>query len=749
MGETLDLRARLTIAETAYEVLRLSSHEPVDAVAELRCEITDHAGGPEPSALVGQALSLVIEREGSSQERRFSGVVVEASLGTGRGDEETAARIVARPRLFRLGLRADCRVFQDMTAPDIVREVLSKAGIPAGDQDFQLGGSYPKRVYTTQYRETDLDFVRRILSEEGISFTIDHASGRDVVVFFDRDLGAIEGEGAIVHRPLDGLAPAGDAVSIEAHRVGTTPGRVNLRDHDFEKPRVGINAKSEGGEAAERALEVYAYPARTADPKTADRYAKVTLESLRARREEVRGTATTLRLQPGRTFSVEEHPYGPLNRAYRLLSIDVEFEALRHGARQGAQVTGRQPSSRIAFSAAPAQTACRPPRLPRAVSVAGAQVAVVTGPSGKEIHPDEHGRVKVQFAWDRLGKADDTSSLWVRTSQMPLGGSMLTPRVGWEVHVNFGEGDPDMPLVMGRAYNARTPPPYPLPANKTRMSIQTATTPGGGSVNEIRMDDKAGQEEMFMNASRDTAISAGNNATEAVGNNESRTIGSNHSLAVTDSMSASVGADQALSVGGEQTMNVEALFVDDVGSHSLTIGGSRDLKAGGDHNRSVKGASTLTIGGMAVDLVAGSADEMALATMDDTIGAAKVDFTASNRTLTVQGDRTENAGAAKVVLAIGGRAVEVGGSLTHRVAGAILNSVEGNRADVAKGDFTEIAGGAQILKATNVVFEAKDVLSVVMGASTITLTPASVSIAGTKITLDGEVTEESALVADN
>jgi type VI secretion system secreted protein VgrG len=147
--------------------------------------------------------------------------------------------------------------------------------------------------------------------------------------------------------------------------------------------------------------------------------------------------------------------------------------------------------------------------------------------------------------------------------------------------------------------------------------------------------------------------------------------------------------------------------------------------------------------------VAGSADEQGMATMDDKVGAALVELTASNRTVTVKGSRTETAGAAKVVISGGGRSVEVGAGLNHKVAGAIVTSIKGDRSDASEGDFLEVAGGAQIIKATNVVFQAEDLLSVVMGASTITLTPASVSIAGTKITLDGECDEAALLVADN
>src|SRR4029079_9323446 len=147
--------------------------------------------------------------------------------------------------------------------------------------------------------------------------------------------------------------------------------------------------------------------------------------------------------------------------------------------------------------------------------------------------PDQHGRVKVIFPWDRVGKPDETSSLWIRTCQLPLCCSMLTPRVGCECYLNFTDGDPDLPFVFGRMYNGKTPPPYALPEHKTKMSIQTATTPGGGSTNEIRMDDKAGSEEMFMNASKDAAVSAGDNATESGGDKQARAARAHHALGVT------------------------------------------------------------------------------------------------------------------------------------------------------------------------------------------------------------------------
>jgi type VI secretion system secreted protein VgrG len=758
MADPIDLERHLTIDGTEYFVSRVESREALDEIGELRCEITDHHGGPDPAAVVGKPLVWKLLQQPSGQERTLAAYVVEAERSTPRVDAIPGTVVTARPRLFRLTQRADCRVFQDMTAPDIVKKVLAGAGVPGGAQQWKITGSYPQRVYTTQYRETDFAFVQRLLSEEGIAFTVDSSSGEDVVVFFDVDLGDIEGAKSIVYRPGDGLRETQDAVGPVMQEKSTAPGKANLRDYDFERPRVQLDSKAEGDDAAEQTLEVYHYPGRFTDSSNGDRLTKVLLDSLRARREVVSGPTNTLRLYPGRKFNLDEHPYAPLNQEYLVLEVATFYEAGRDGGPEsppnppGRGHPGRDGRARehLTFRAVPtAKTTYRPPRVPRAVAAPGAQVAVTTGAPGQEIYPDKYGRVKVIFPWDRLGKPDDTSSLWIRTCQLPLGGSMLTPRVGWEVYLNFTDGDPDLPFVFGRMYNGVVLPPYELPKHKTRMSIQTATTPGGGSTNEIRMDDSAGSEEMFMNASRDASVSAGNNATESIGSNETRAIGANQTLSVTDSMTAGIGGSQTLSVGGNQTLHVSTFMVDDVGSHALAIGGSRDLKAGGDHKRTVTGASTLSIGGMQVDLVAGKVNENGLATLDDHVGAALVELTASNRTVTVTGSRTENAGAAKVIVSGGGRAVTVGAGLKHKVAGAILTKIKGDRNDASSADFLEVAGGAQIIKAVNVTFEAQSLLSVVMGASTITLTKASVSIAGTKITLDGDVADEGVLVVDN
>jgi type VI secretion system secreted protein VgrG len=744
MSDPMEIATELTIDGKAYALIRMKSHESLDHIDECHCELTDGADGPAPAPLVGKELVLTLTRASGEEERKFVGTVVEAEASTVQGEEVRGTRVVAKPRPYRLELRASSRVFQEMTAPDIIKKVLADADMPEADQTWNITGSYPTRAYTVQYRESDYAFVRRLCAEEGIAFTVDSSAGKDKVVFLDTSFDAITGEKELSYGHGDGLVATSDAITELRHDRRLVSGKAELRDYDFTRPKLKLESKAEAQDELGKALEVYAYPGRFTEPSNGDRLAQVLLDSIQARRELISGTTTTLRLHAGRTFVLVGHPYEPLNREYLVLEVDTLHEVTKPRGQD------RAAASQSTFVAIPTEgTTYRPERIARAVASPGAQVAVTTGPAGMEIYPDEHGRVKVLFPWDREGKADDTSSLPIRTCQVPLGGSMLTPRVGWEVMLNFTDGDPDLPFVFGRMYNAEKPPPYPLPANKTRMAIQTATTPGGGSTNEVRMEDKAGSEEMFMNASKDASVSAGNNATESVGANETRSIGANQTLSVTDSMSSKVVGDQSLSVGGNQSINVGTYMVDEVGSHSLSIGGNRDLKAGGDHKRTVTGDSTLSVNGMQIDLVAGSSDEEGLDTMTDNVSAVLAELTASDRTVTVTGNRTESAAAAKVILSAGGRSVEVGGSLKQKVAGAILTKIKAGREDSSEGDFLEVAAGAQLTKATNVLFEAEDLLSVVMGASTITLTPASVSIAGTNITIDGECDETGALILDN
>src|ERR1035438_4075335 len=592
--------ATLDVGGTPYRVHRYALSERLSEVSTLVCRIgKDDDKAPDPASLVDQPAVLTLESNDKSQKRTFVGTVVAADRREHRDDVHFVDIAVA-PAAWTMSQRTDCRTFQKMTAVDVVKSVLSGAGV--ADAEWRTTGAYPTRDYTVQYRETDLAFVSRVLSEEGIYFAIEHGKSSDLIAFGDDQagFGVIDGATSLVFRHTFGEREVGEHVFEVERRHEVRSDKTCLRDRDAEKPQLKLESSvTADGEKGE--LEVYAWPGRFDLPKEGDRLAKVLLDSLRATRDVVSGLTGVLTLRCGYRFSVESHPYAPLNQEYLVVGVEIEG----HDPRALEPTADVPHAYTCRFHAVPSKTAqYRPPRLERAQTVPGVQTAITTGASGEEIHTNEHGQVTAQFHWDRLGKNDETSSCWMRTSQAPTGGSMLLPRMGWEVAVRYLEGDVDRPVVMSRLYNGVTTPPYKLPENKVRSSLQTATTPGGGSSNEVRTHDSKGSEEMFFNASKDMSIDVGNNTTESVGNNQKRQVGANHTLSVTNSLSASVGADQTVAVTGSQKVHVQTFFVDQVaGNHSLTIGAVRDMHVGGDHKCEVGGDSNLTVGGAMIDLV--------------------------------------------------------------------------------------------------------------------------------------------------
>jgi type VI secretion system secreted protein VgrG len=750
--EFIQVIGEIDVGGEAYRLLSCAAREALQEVPSWVVEITTtdplDVALPDPVKLAGEKAKIKLSRNDGSQPRELAGLVVEGARFAD-ADGRAFLRLQVAPRLWRLGKRADARTFQKKSVPEIVEAVLQGAG--ATDIEKQLTGSYPKRDYCVQYRESDLDFVLRLLSEEGLWLTVKYEDGTDKVVLGDdpAGIGPIEGTSTLPFAQTFGfLGTQKDAVMWvrEAHTVQSD--KVTLRDYDFERPKLKLEAQVEGKDDGGHALEVYVYPGRFTDEGVGKRYAQVLLDSIQATRDVVTGETTVLTMAPGYRFTISDHPYEPLNQEYLVTAIETEM----HGETSDALGKRKEgPNYRCHFTAIPtAKSAYRPPRRERARAIAGAQTAVTTGPSGQEIHSDKHGRVKAKTMWDRLGKDDDTSSLWMRTSQLALGGSMLLPRVGWEVGIRHVEGDPDVPIVMNRLYNAVKPPPYALPAGKARGALQTLTTPGGGSSNEFRMDDSKGKEEFMINASKDMSIDVVNNTTEAIGNNETVKIGANQKLNVTNSYSETVGSNQTIDVSGNQTVHVETFNVEEIGgSFTHTVGGNRDMKVGGDHRVQVAGSSALQVGSLGVDLVVGSVTDTVGGSMNHDVGTALAELTTGDKSVIAGGNRTETTGLAKAVIAVGGRGVEVGGSMMEKVAGAIVTKIGGDRADSAGATYTEIAAGAHIIKADTVVLEGEGVVSLVMGASTITLTPALVALAGVSIKIDGAVADTAVLVLDN
>jgi type VI secretion system secreted protein VgrG len=729
---------------TAYDLVRSMLYEQISVIGALVCEVTLTGGPPEGSALLGKPARLEIALQSGGIKREYHGIVVEG-VRCSDTDGRPVTRLTIVPKLWRLTKRRDCRIFQEMSTKDIVTQVLDEAGVT--DYEWSVTGSYDPRVFCCQYRESDFDFISRLLAEEGIIFTITHEDGSDTVVFGDEGSGIGDIEPAVVpFRTLQGFDTLEPAVVDLRKTAKVVTDKVFVRDYDFERPKYELEKEAESGDDGAHALEIYNFPGRFNDDGVAERYAQVLLDAIQSTRDVLSGGTSLLSMKPGFRFTVEEHPYGGFNKEWLIVSVNTLARDTA-GFHEGDTTRDYE----CTFTAVPTdKTSYKALRRSATSDVPGAQTAVTTGASGSEIHPDEFGRVKVRFHWDRTDPSDDTSSCWVRTEQPNTPDSMLLPRVGWEVSVRFREGDVDQPICFGRMYNAVAPPPYALPDSNARSSLQTATSPGGGSSNELRFDDSGGSEEMFVNASKDLTIAVGNNMTLSIGNNEERTIGSNHTVAVTNSVQATVGSNQKVDVGSNQSINVETFMLDDVtGDHSLTIGAKRDMKVGGDHKHTVTGNQTQSVSSNQVDLVVGAIEEKADGNWTHDVGAALIELTTSNRDFTVAGSRSEEVGAVKLVATKGGRGVEVGGNLTTMVAGAIVHKVKGDKTDKSGGAFTDLVAGAQIIKADNVTFEGEDLVAVVMGASTLIISKPVILLAGTSVKWDGVTKDTAILVLDN
>lgn len=524
------IESAFEIAGTTLRVAAVTLRESLFDIPTLAVEASEGEETPAAEDVIGKDAKLHLKRSDASQERFFSGIVVEADRVI---DDDGNARLllVVAPRAWKLSRRTDCEVFHELSVPDIIKSVLQAAGV--SEHAFMLGDSYPVRKYTVQYRESDLDFIRRLCSEEGIWFGFNFRDGVDQLIFCDdpKGRGDIVGTTALKYMKMFGFAESGDHVTKVRRVLRVRSDKVMLRDYDFLKPKLKLEGTAEGTDDGAHSLEVYDYPGKFTEAAVGKRYAQRLLDALQCERDLVEGDTGVLTLEPGLKFTIEEHPLTKLNAEYLVTTSTIELrdEQRPDGARAH--------TMKSRFAAMPtAKSNYRPKRVPATRTMPGLQTAVTAGPSGEEIHVDEHGRVRVWFHWDRKTKKDETSSDWFRTVQLPTGGSMFLPRMKWEASVDFTEGDADRPLIFQRLYNGLTPPPYELPKYKARGSIQTATTPGGGSTNEFRMDDTKGKEEMFFNASKDMSIEVKNNKTESVKNNEKREVGSNATMDVTNSL---------------------------------------------------------------------------------------------------------------------------------------------------------------------------------------------------------------------
>ncbi|KIG17719.1 VgrG protein [Enhygromyxa salina] len=647
--------------DEGWRVLGLHLSERLGEPFELRLRLASHLYA-EPSELLGTPISITVSR--AELQRQITGVAARVEDGAIQGDE-LHTTITITPALTALAQRHTSRIFSEMSVAEILTKVL-EPGLGAYGQDLDIAVSDARvREHTVQFRETDFDFAHRLIEEEGFIYRFENVDGVETMLIRD--------DGTCDYEPLrsvgnqDGLVAlrlvAGDAGLTEELRsfertssLRPTVARTLVYGWLDPEPLLELEDGSArelataNGAALEPEREDYRHETptdrhgyRSAPPETSALEANLALRRAVHQRDAVVcvATGTTSQVRPGNLFELFDHPQPELAGEYLVVAVEHRYG----GFSAGAEADGYH--NRI--ECVPASVEWRPARTRPQPQIAGVHTATVVGAPGEEIHTDEHGRVKVQFHWDRRRRYSEESSCFVRVVQPWAGnnwGSLFLPRVGMEVTVVFVDGDPDRPIVTGCLYNGANRPPYSLPGDRTKSTIKSSSSPGGGGFNELRFEDAAGCEEIYLHAQC----------------NLNEVVLANHST----------------SVGNDHTRHIH-------GSQCLTVDGSRSVFVGGDHDETIKGDEERCVEGNITENVLGGVTRHIVGKLDETVDGGECRVVNGDRSETINGGWSYN---------VNGAAVEfVSGDMVEEISGNTSTTVKGNVTLMANGDVKEIVGG--------------------------------------------------------
>lgn len=535
-----------------------SGEEAISGLFRYQLELYSQDADLDFSQIVGKSATLQIQLADGSWQY-FNGLVSRFTQA-GRDSLFTTYLAELRPWVWMLTMNASCQIFQNMSTLEIVKKIFSDLGF--SDFSDKTSGSYSKREFCVQYRETAFDFMSRLLEEEGISYYFTHDTSSHTMVLVDdtSSWGTSAGPGTVRYSGQGITYAADDSVTDCALEQTVTVGEFKSDDFSFTIPSTQLLASASGSDTSR---SVYDYPGLYTTQSDGETIAGRRLAAMQAGGKVLRGSSLCRGFHAGAKFTLTNHYRSEVNAGYVIRSMAFHGEQQEYGN---------------SFEAFAADTEFRPPRVTPRPTIAGTQTALVVGKSGEEIWTDQYGRVVVQFHWDQQGASDEKSSCWIRVAQGWAGnawGSIFIPRIGQEVIVSFLEGNPDRPLITGCVYNAQQVVPYTLPDNQTRSTIKTSSSKGGSGANEIRFEDKAGSEEIFMQAQKDLNVS--------VLNNSSITVTGTRTMNVTGNENHVNKADYTSTISGNFTSNVSGNFTIKVdGNLSIEASGSVSFKSGTD-----------------------------------------------------------------------------------------------------------------------------------------------------------------------
>ena len=497
---------------------RMKGYEEMGRLFEYEIDLLSEEKQIDAKKILGQAMTLAVELPAGGI-RYYHGLATQFRHHGTQG-EFYLYRAVLRPWLWFLTRTSNCRIFQELSVPDIIKKVFELNGF--SDLKVELSGDYKPRDYCVQYRESDFNFVSRLMESEGIYYFFKHEQSKHTLVIAD----AVSAYQTVADYAEIPYFPPENAVQRTRDHIfewhnhhEVQSGCYVLNDFDFEKPKASLLAKfTESKAHAHADGERYDYPGDYTESGDGESYANIRLDELQTNYQVIRGKGNARGLTPGMLFTLKDHYSAQENAKHVLVSTDFLIESNQYRS-DGASA---ELLFDCAFTAIRAEQQFRPRRSTSVPFVQGPQTAIVVGKAGEEIWTDKYGRVKVQFHWDREGKNDENSSCWVRVSFPTAGknwGWVSLPRIGQEVIVSFLEGNPDRPIITGRVYNADQMPPYELPANQTQSGIKTRSSKEGtgDNFNEIRFEDKKDAEEVYVHAEKDFNCVIENNETRKIG----------------------------------------------------------------------------------------------------------------------------------------------------------------------------------------------------------------------------------------
>jgi len=619
---------RLVITRlSGSEALSSLGHYYVEAETVSREEGDDNAVEEiKLKALIGQSVSVCIaleaERQPSSPQQpvRWINGIIEKARYLGHDAQHAHYELMIRPWIFLLGKTTDFKIYQQKSVVDILHDVLKEYGRP---YECRLAETYPMLDYQVQYGESDYDFLQRLMEKWGIYWFVEHSEKSHTLIFVDSP----QAHQPFTHdgyRTLPYLAQSpvfqSPFISTFHYQEALTTGHWVTSDYDFTASRKTLSvSEQQPRNTYFNRMEIYDWPGDFTENEVGERLAKIRIESLGAQGHRCTGSAELRGMTCGAQFTLSGYPLEHANRPYFILRTDLEI------------VNNRQSSSEVSgqttchFTVQPLTKRYRHPQVTPKPRTFGPQTAMVTGPAEKEIWTDQFGRVKVRFQWDRYGQNSEADSCWLRVSQAWAGnrfGGMYIPRVGHEVIVDFIQGDPDRPLIIGSLYNDKSTPPWALPNNGSQSGLVSRSVGGSeANFNGIRFEDRLGQEQYWEQAERDMNRLTKQNEVQVIGASQQVEVGENYRSSVAGTSNYVIGASLGISVGGAHHTKVGGLMSMNAGAAiGINAGGAIGVNAGGAIGIASGGAMSMVTGG-AMGLAVGGA--MGLSSGGDLVISAR------------------------------------------------------------------------------------------------------------------------------